>query len=465
MAIGLQRAGRRDFVVLDKRDGVGGTWRDNRYPGVACDVPSHLYSFSTHQKADWSRAYAPGDEIRRYLEDCVDRAGLAPHLRLGERLRSARWSDEAGGHWQIETDRASEQARSLVLALGPLHLPQIPELPGADRFAGRAVHTARWPDDLDLTGKRVAVIGTGASAIQVVPAIVDRVAALTVFQRTPPWLLSRHDRPIGPTEQRLYRDLPGALALRRAGLWLRGELRGTALFEDPRLMAIATRMAQRHLRAQVADPALRRRLTPDYTIGCKRILLSDDYYPALQRPHVRLVDGGAARLDEHGVVDAHGDHHAADVIVWATGFQTLPNLTRIPVVGRDGRSLAETWAAGAEAFLGTVVHGFPNLYLLLGPNTGLGHSSMVLMIEAQVRLVLDALGRLDRPGARPVEIRAEAQAAFNAGVQRDLQGTVWQTGCHSWYLDEDGTNRTLWPHGTWRFMRETGAVADGAWEE
>ena len=458
----LRQRGHTDFVILEKDDGVGGTWRANTYPGAACDVPSHLYSFSFARSAAWSRRYAPQHEILAYLEGCVDRFGLGPHLRFGSEVVSARFE---GGHaegarWHVRTrDGASYRARMLVTATGGLSRPKRPDIPGLDTFAGPVLHSARWDHDVPLDGARVGVIGTGASAIQVVPALAPRVGQLTVFQRTPPWILPRHDRPYTALERSALRHVPGLGWLVRMWLYWRHEVRATAFVRDvPRIRRLVEGWAQRHLAAQVPDEALRHALTPGYAIGCKRILLSDDYYPALTQPHVGLVTDPIVRVDPRGVHTASGAHHELDRLVLCTGFAAAEDMAPFEIIGRDGADLRERWQRGGSAYLGTMVAGFPNLFVLVGPNTGLGHSSMVFMIECQVRYMLALLRSLRRRGGRTVEVTDDAQQGFEAWLQARMGSTVWvRGGCQSWYLSEDGRNTTLWPAFTLDFERRTRA--------
>jgi len=456
MAIQLMRSGRDDFVVLEQAADLGGTWRDNTYPGCACDVPSNLYSFSFALNPEWSRTYPPQDEIWAYLRDCAERFGVADKIEYGAGVTSAVW-DEDGGRWRVEVEgREAISARVLVSAVGGLHVPKIPALPGLDSFRGTVFHTARWRHDVDLTGQRVAVIGTGASAAQVVPSIADRVARLDVYQRTPPWILPRVDRPTAEAEKQRYRHHPAALRLARALTYWRLETRGLGFTVSKRVQPVARRMARRYLERKVPDAALRARLTPDYEFGCKRALLSSDFYPALQRPDVDLVTSGIARVTPTGIVDQEGVERPVDVVVLATGFDVDANVSQLQIVGRDGESLNDRWAReGANAHLGIMVSGFPNLFLLLGPNTALGHNSVLFMIESQIRFVLDRLRLLDAAGARQIDVRRETQERSVRDVRRRLASSVWLSGCRSWYLDEEGRNFTIWPRTTVRYWWET----------
>ncbi len=453
MAHRLRRAGIEDFVVLEKANDVGGTWRDNSYPGCACDVPSHVYSFSFAPNPDWSTTYSPQAEIRDYIRDVAEREGLLPHVRFGCEVLEARWDDRAQ-RWTLETSRGRITARVLVTAPGPLSAPSIPQLPGLGSFTGEVFHSARWNHGYDLEGKRVAVVGTGASAIQFVPKIQPAVAELHLFQRTAPWVLPRTERPITRAERLVFRRFPAAQrAMRTLVYWAR---EATALpMLKVGLSPFLRRLGMAHLRRQVQDPELRRRLTPDYAPGCKRILISNEYYPALSRDNVEVVDGGVVEVRESSVVAANGTEREVDAIIFGTGFHVLDMPIAERVRGADGRTLAEHWQGSPQAYRGTSVPGFPNLFMLLGPNTGLGHMSVVFMAEAQSRYVLDAIRQMQRAGLGAVDVKREAHAAYNARVQRRMKGTVWtEGGCASWYIDANGLNTSLWPDFAYRFRRE-----------
>jgi cation diffusion facilitator CzcD-associated flavoprotein CzcO len=453
-AIRLRQVGVRDVLVFERSDDVGGTWRDNTYPGCACDVPSHMYSFSFAPNPDWSRTFSSQAEIWDYLRRCVKDFGIAPHLRLGHEVRAASWDSDAG-HWMLDTSHGRFTADVLVSATGPFDLPAVPALPGLDSFAGEVFHSARWNHDLDLTGRRVAVVGTGASAIQFVPAIAPVVDRLHLFQRTPPWILPRRDRAISETERRLFRGFPPAQRLARAAVYWTREASGIG-FLRPAYMRLGQAVARRHLRRSIADPALRARLTPDYLMGCKRVLLSSDYYPALCRDNVELVTDPIAEVRPDAVVTRDGRARAVDTIIMGTGFRVTEPPMAHTIRGRDGRTLAEAWRGTMTAYLGTTVAGFPNLFLLLGPNTGLGHNSVVFMAECQIEYVVGALRHLDRTGAVAIEPDPAAQEQFVSTVDRRMAGTVWLTGgCRSWYLDEGGRNSTIWPGYTFSYRRRT----------
>lgn len=451
-AIRLKQQGMHDFVVLERAGDVGGTWRDNTYPGCACDVQSHLYSFSFAPNPDWSRSFSPQPEIQTYLQRCAREFGILPHVRFHHEVTDARWDDGAR-RWRIRTSAGPLIARVLVMAAGALSDPVIPDLPGLDRFQGRAFHSARWDHGYDLRGKRVAVVGTGASAIQFIPQIQPLVGQLHVFQRTPPWILPRHQRDLGARERGLFRRVPAAQKAARGAIYLAREAFVLA-FRNPGAMRVAQRVALRHLRQSIPDPALRKKLTPDWTMGCKRILLSNDYLPALAQPNVQVVTDAVTEVRAHSVVTADGTERPVDAIIFGTGFQpTDPPLAR-HTRGRDGRTLAQVWGGSPRAHVGTTVAGFPNLFMLMGPNTGLGHTSVVYMIEAQIEHLLGALRHMRAHGIAAMEPRPDAQDAFVDAIDRRMTGTVWTSGgCRSWYLDATGRNSTLWPDFTWRFRR------------
>ncbi|MFE4495527.1 flavin-containing monooxygenase [Streptomyces niveus] len=474
-AVRLRREGITDFVVLERAGSVGGTWRDNGYPGCACDVPSHLYSFSFAPNPDWPRTFSGRQHIRAYLERVTDTFGLRPHIRLDHEVRLMRWiADEA--HWKIETSRGIVTADVVVSATGALSDPKVPDVPGLDSFPGKVFHSARWDHDYDTRGKRVAVVGTGASAIQIVPALQPGVARLTLFQRTPPWVLPRTDRAITAAERWLHRKVPVTGAARRQLLWGIRELQVQAFTKWPQELGLVERLAKANIARAVKDPALRAALTPSYRIGCKRILLSSTYYPALARPNVDVVASGLAEVRGSTVVAAGGTSQAGgsgggretevDAIVFGTGFHVtdLPIAER--VVGADGITLAEAWKDGMESLRGATAVGFPNWMTVVGPNTGLGNSSMILMIEAQLNYLADYLRALGSLGAgASLTPRPAAVDAWNHRVQERMKRTVWSTGgCSSWYLDARGRNTTLWPGTTTEFRRATRAVDLGEYD-
>jgi cation diffusion facilitator CzcD-associated flavoprotein CzcO len=454
MAIRLKQRGMHDFVILEKADDIGGTWRENTYPGCACDIPSHLYSFSFAPNPDWTRFYAPWNEIQAYLRTTAERFGILPHIRWSTQLERATWSDDEAC-WHLDTTQGHCTASILILGNGPLHEPSIPVLPGLDHFNGVVFHSARWRHDVDLRGKRVAVIGTGASGIQFVPQIQPLVDHLALYQRTPAWIVPRLDHPITARQQARYHDLPVLQRLERARIYWQREIGALGLVYRQSLLESFQRIALRHLERQVHDPELRAKLTPSYRIGCKRILLADDFYPAVSQPNVDVITTPIRAVTPTGIVAADGTERPADAIICATGFHVTDTQLPHAVYGREGRPLADSWVPGPRAYLGTAVSGFPNLFILVGPNTGLGHNSMVYMIESQVRYILDALRLMQRRCLRTVEAMPEAQQHFNEEMERRMATTVWKSGCASWYLDSAGYNSTLWPGFTFEFRHRT----------
>ncbi len=453
MAIRLRQEGLEDFVVLESAAELGGTWRDNHYPGCACDVPTPLYSFSFAPNPGWGHLYARSGEIRAYMEDCADRFGVRPHLRFGAQVTGAHWDDERQ-HWTVLVDgEPALTARMLVGGFGGLSQPSFPAIEGLETFEGALFHSARWEHDVEFAGKRVGVIGTGASAIQLVPQVAREAEKLTVFQRTPPWILPKLDRRIGRREQRFYARVPLAQKAVRASIFAVTESVGVAITRAPRAMAGLEAVARALLRRQVPDPALRERLRPSYRLGCKRILVSNDYLPALGRENVDVQTSGIARVTPDGVLTRDGEEVLLDVLVCSTGFAIEEVFARLDIRGADGITLADAWGGDPEAHRGTTVTGFPNLALLSGPNTGTGSTSQVYMIEAQFPLILEMVRRL-RAGTGAIQPRPQAQRGYNAWIQEQMQRTVWlRGGCSSWYLSSDGVNRTLYPGPSSSFAR------------
>jgi cation diffusion facilitator CzcD-associated flavoprotein CzcO len=451
-AIRLKQEGYTDFVVLERGDDVGGTWHFNTYPNCGCDVPSHLYSFSFAPNADWTRTYSKQPEIRDYLQRTTDEHGIRPFVRTNTTVQSAAW-DEDSGRWIVESDRGTIRARLLVPGMGPLAEPRIPDIEGLDDFQGEVFHSARWNHSYDLKGKKVASIGTGASAIQYVPAIQPDVEQLYVFQRTPPWVMPHTDRPTTKWERRLYSAFPPLEKAIRGAVYAGRELLVLGFVKRPKLMGLVERLARKHIERSVPDPELRKKVTPDYLIGCKRILPSKHWYPALGQDNVELITQGVEKATAKGVVDAAGVEREVDAIIFGTGFQVTDMPVGKAVVGRGGKTMDEVWQGSPNAYLGTSIPGFPNLFLLLGPNTGLGHSSMVYMIESQIEHVIDALAEMRKRDADTVEVREDVARAFNAEIDKRHEGAVWNTGCASWYLDDTGRNATLWPDWTFRFRQ------------
>ena len=450
-AIRLRQAGFEDIVVLERSSDVGGTWHANSYPGSQCDIPSNLYSFSFALNPDWTHSYPEQPQLQEYLRETAERFGVLDRVRLGCELTDAAW-DPDQRRWLVETSNGSLSARVLVAATGMLSEPYTPRLHGLESFAGPAFHSARWDHDADLTGKRVGLVGTGASAIQIGPRIEPSVERLSVFQRTPPWVIPHLDREIGPALRRAYRTLPALQRIARGGIWTLHETVVPGFVIHPALLRGHELLARTHLRRQVPDPELRERLTPQYAIGCKRVLLSSDWYPMLQRPGVELVDSGVAEVRERSVITHDEREHELDALILATGFSpTDPPIAR-RLRDAGGGLLADSWGGSPEAYLGTTVAGFPNLFLVWGPNLNLGHSSVVYMIESQITYLVGAMEAMRSRGVDTIEVRPEAQREWNEELQRRLGRSVWNAGgCSSWYLDRNGRNSIMWPGFTFGY--------------
>lgn len=445
LAIQLKKAGIEDFTLLEAGDGLGGTWRDNRYPGAACDVPAMSYCFSFEQKTDWTRKWVGRDEILVYMEELARKWQLHDHIRFGCAVSEARF-DPGAGLWQVRTESGEDfEARVLVSGVGQLQRPRLPEIPGLDDFAGPIFHSARWDPELKLRGRKVAVIGNAASAVQIVPEIAPEVARLSIFQRSPNWVIPRGDRAYADWERRLFGRWPLWARLYRWSLWMQFELFLYPVIRRQRVFSRRLRdIALQHLRSQVEDAALRETLVPDYPVGGKRVLLSDDYYPTLGRSNVEVVTEGIERLAAEGVVTRDGRLHPADVVVLATGFHTTDFLVPMQIQGLGGRDLRESWAEGAEAYLGLSVAGFPNFFMMYGPNTNLGHNSILFMIECQARYILACIQRLRAGDLEYLDPRPDVMARYNAHVADELSKTAWAATEASWYKREDGKITNNW---------------------
>ncbi len=455
MAIRLKRAGIENFTILEQADEVGGTWRDNQYPGAACDVESHLYSFSFEPNPDWSRTFASQPEILDYLLACTERFGLRPFIRFGKSVTRATF-DEDAGYWAVDTaDGETLRARALVLCCGGLSRPAYPDIPGLSSFEGQVFHSARWDRGAAIDGKKVGVIGTGASAIQIVPSIAPQVDKLYVFQRTPPWILPKDDRPLSGRTRAFFRRAPLLQRLARLAIYWRREALAIGFVFWPPLLALAERIARRDLSRRIADPELRAKLVPTYAMGCKRILPTNDYYSTLTRSHVELVTESIASVRAHSIVTQDGKERPLDVMVLATGFRASEPVAPFEVVGSRGCRLDEVWRAGAEAYLGTTVSGFPNLFFIVGPNTGLGHGSMIFMIESQAQYILSSLQAMRARDLKTLEVRSDVQREYNELLRARIRKSVWASGCKSWYQTRDGKNTTLWPGFTFEFRMKT----------
>ena len=453
-AIKLQEDGETDFVVVERGSDVGGTWRDNTYPGAACDVPSQLYSYSFARNPDWSSSYSPQPEIQAYLKKVADLSGTLHRFVFDTTVDDAVWDEEAQ-RWTVSTSAGTWSARTVISGAGGLSEPKMPDIEGIETFQGDLFHSARWNHDVDLTGKRVAVIGTGASSIQIVPAIQKKVGHLDVYQRTAPWVIPRNDRTYGDLEKKALRYVPWLQKLYRAGVYAIKEATVPSFTLWPAISKPAQTAAIKNLKQGIKDPELREKVMPRFAFGCKRVLISNDYYPALAADNVDVVTDPITKVTGSSIVTADGTEREIDVLVVATGFYT----TELPItehlVGRHGRTLADQWReSGMAAYKGTSVPGFPNLFFIVGPNTGLGHSSMVLMIESQVGYIRDAVRTMRKRGLTAVEVRQAETDRYNDALQKRMKRTVWSAGgCDSWYLDAHGRNTTLWPYSTIDFRR------------
>lgn len=455
MAIQLKKAGIDSFIILEKSDRVGGTWRDNTYPGAACDVQSHLYSYSFEPKSNWSRKFAPQAEIQGYMEHCAARYALAPHMRFGQEVVSAVF-DAQTAQWLITT-RSGEQIRAgiLITACGQLNRPAFPDIKGIAEFKGNMFHSARWDHAYDLNGKRVAVIGTGASAIQFVPEIVPKVAQLKLFQRSAAWVISKADRKFRPWEHRLFARVPLLDRLYRASIYLKNESRALAFTRFYGVLELFALQARWMAWRQVKDADKRRKLIPNYKIGCKRILISNDWYPAMNQNHVEIVTDAISHVEADAVVTRDGTRHAVDAIIFGTGFQATDFLAPMRITGLNGRDLNHAWRRGAEAYKGISVSGFPNLFMLYGPNTNLGHNSILYMLESQVHYVMQCVRALRHSGPGYLDVKPERQRDYSAKMQNDLKRSVWASGCSSWYRTASGKIVNNWPSFTFSYRRLT----------
>ncbi len=455
-AIKLQESGEFDFLCVDRGAEVGGTWRDNTYPGAACDVPSQLYSFSFALNPNWSHSFSRQPQIQQYLRDVADRAHVLDRFRFNVTFESAAWDSEAE-RWRIETSAGPITANVMVAAAGALSDPKMPDIEGIDSFGGQIFHSAQWNHEVDLTGKRVAVIGTGASAIQIVPEIAKQVSHLDVYQRTAPWVMPRRDRPYKPWQKQLMRRIPLIQRSVRNLVYFLREATVPMFIAFPGIGKIASKAAIANIDRSIKDPELRAKVTPHFALGCKRVLISNDWYPALARDNVELITDKIKQVTEHGVVTTDGTEHPIDALVVCTGFMPTELPIAQQVKGDSGQTLSDAWREhGIQAYKGATVAGFPNLFFLVGPNTGLGHSSMVYMIESQVSYLVDAVRTMKKYGLGSVEVLPSKQRKFNDDLQRRMRRTVWNSGgCQSWYLDDHGRNVTLWPRTTYKFRQLT----------
>jgi cation diffusion facilitator CzcD-associated flavoprotein CzcO len=458
-AIRLKQQGISDFVIFERGTAIGGTWRDNTYPGAACDIPSRLYSYSFAPNPNWSHTYSGSNEILGYIEAMASEFKLHSHFRFGHNITGIVF-DETAGLWDIAVEGRADavRARTVVLASGPLANASFPVIPGLENYQGHKIHSARWDHDYDFTDKKVAVVGTGASAVQIIPELVAKAASVKVFQRTPGWVLPRVNRRINPLTKQLYRRVPAAENLARRAWFYGHESVALGVVWNTPLTRVVELVGRAQLHRQVKDPWLRRQLTPDFRAGCKRLLMTDDYYPALQAENCKLIAWPIARLSERGIRTAEGIEHQADCIVFATGFDVSKTGTPIPITGRDGRVLAEEWQRGAYAFKSIAVSGYPNLFLTFGPNSGPGHNSALVYMEAQIDYVVSGIKTILDQDLRMLDVRRDRQDRYNAGMQRRLTGTTWNSGCSSWYLTEDGFNATMYPGFATQYVNQLRTV-------
>lgn len=462
--IKLKEAGFNDVVILEKAAKVGGTWRDNSYPGCCCDVPVSLYQYSFAPSLNWSHIFPRYNEIQKYTEDLADNFGLRPHLKMGDEAKSAVW-DDARAVWKVTTASGKTyETNALIAALGQLNRPKLPEIEGRDTFKGPAFHSARWDHNVNLKGKRVGIIGSAASAVQIIPEVAKVASHLTVFQRTPNWVVPRLDRPITDEEKALAMTAPHVAMMGRDLVFQNADYLFWQVFSWTKEgRAAYTRVALNHMAEQVPDEALRKKLTPNYPIGCARILIADDYYPALTRPNVSLVTDGIRKIDATGVQTADGKHHDFDVLVYATGFETTGWHWSVDVVGKGGRHLRDEWAGTPQAYLGINVAHFPNMFVLYGPNTNLGHNSITLMLEQQVGFAVQALKGLRDTNKSTMDVTVQAQNRFNSDLQAALGKTTWaDPSCHSWYKNDKGHITQNWSSSVRDYMAATSKVA---WED
>ncbi|MGZ4249430.1 MAG: flavin-containing monooxygenase [Solirubrobacteraceae bacterium] len=459
----LQRAGYHDVTVFERGERVGGVWHHNTYPGAACDVPSHLYEFSFAPNPHWSRRYAPQAEIQAYLEGLIEGHGLRDRIRTGTEVERATW-DEQRGRWVLECRGGVHEADVLITACGQLSVPKVPPVAGLESFSGPVFHTARWRHDVSISGKRVAVVGTGCSAVQTVPAIQPIVAHVDVYQRSPGWTIPKMDFAYSERTQRLLERFPALQRVDRAAVFAFMELGAAAMTNRRWLLPPFRALARQQIRRTIKDPELRRKLTPADEVGCKRVMLTDEWYPTLLQPNVSLVTERIAEVTASGIRTEDGVERAAEVLVLATGFQTHGFVAPMEIVGAGGRALAEEWSDVPRAYLGLSVPGFPNMFLIYGPNTNGGTGSVIYTIEAGIQHVISALGELSRTGAARIEVRRQAAEQFDRELRAALRQTVWHTGCTSWYVDENGNDPNQWPWLWSTYRRRTARIAAGSYQ-
>lgn len=464
MGIKLLQAGITDFVILEKANDIGGTWRDNTYPGAACDVSSHLYSFSFEPNPNWSRMFSGQKEIYTYLKHCANKYNLQSHIRYEHEVTGGSFNEQTG-KWSINiTDKEPIKAHYWINGMGPLNRPSFPTIAGMETFKGDAFHSSNWDHSVDIKDKKVAVIGTGASSIQITPSIAPNVEQLYVYQRTPAWIMPKPDRDMSGFEKKLFKVLPFMQNLYRWRIYWVNELTAYILAYKPKYTSIIKSLALRHMKKRVKDEQLREKLTPNYMVGCKRILLSNDYYPAFTRPNVKLITEGIEQITENSIITKDGTETQVDAIIYCTGFMAAEFPAYFKVKGLNGQTLDQEWKEAPEAYLGTTVSGFPNMYFIIGPNTGLGHTSMIFMIESQIAYIMDALKKARQSNYKYMNVKKDLQDEYNKTLQSRLVGTAWDSGCVSWYKTKAGKNTSIWPGFTFEFRKKTKKVNDADYE-
>jgi len=457
-AIRLQKMGKNNFLIIEKADAVGGTWRDNTYPGAQCDIPSVLYSFSFELNPEWSRRFSNQPEILNYMQGVVSKAKLKDHIRFQQEVEQARFNEERGV-WQVTTKQGQRyEARYIISACGQLSRPSYPKLSGVENFKGEIFHSARWNHDYDLQDKRIAVVGTGASAVQFVPQIVPKAKQLTLFQRSAPYVLPKPDRNYFNVENILFKAIPGFQRLIRGLVYTQHETRQILFGPLKAVLPGIEFLFRQYLKIMVKDKTLREKITPDYRLGCKRMLIANNYYPALNQPNADVDTSGIAEIKENSIITKDGREIEVDVIIYGTGFQTTDFLSPMQIKGMAGHDLNEDWRSGAEAFKGITITGYPNLMMLYGPNTNIGHNSAVFMIESQLNYIMDFIKQVDAKQLRYMDVKPSTQKEHNTELQDNLKNSVWASGCHSWYLSESGKNINNWSDYTYRYNRITTQV-------
>ncbi len=463
MGIKLKEAGINNFVILEKSPQFGGTWQVNTYPGCACDIPSHLYSFSFAQNPDWTRRFTNQPELWAYTQNIVANYQLLPHIRLNSALLSADY-DDTHGLWHVRTTQSQFTTKSLICATGPLSVPKRPNLPGLDSFTGKVVHTAQWDANYDFRGKRVAVIGTGASAVQLIPEVAPQVAHMDIYQRSAPWILPRPDRAITGLEKWLLRHVKPLQNLYRFKNYFSFEIRLLGFVTFPQVIKFVQWQALRNIHKHIKDPSLRAKVTPNYKAGCKRVLIISSYYPTLNRPNVTLITDAITQIRPGSIIDQRGVERPIDAIILSTGFDVEHSLGPIEIHGRNGKNLRQIAEGGLDAYKGVAIPGFPNFFTIVGPNTTLGHNSVIYMIESATTYLVQAIKLIREKNLHAIEVKEHINRQYNHALQQKFVGSAWASGCTSWYLSASGKNHVIWPDFTFRYRKLTKTFDEAAWE-